>query len=461
MTFDQGSFRDRRGRVFYHQGEVYRTLNPVAQAEWQALEQAKFFTAAVEAGQVVATRSLPQEDWPDPAAGSAAVLWHEKIPFVSYPYEWPFSMLRQAGLLQLELLQKALKQGFIMRDASAYNVQWRGVKPTFIDIPSFARLAPGEPWEGYRQFCQHFLNPLLLLARRDVPYAPWLRGCLEGISAEHTRRLLGWKDLLVPGVFTHVVLHSSLQQSQGARQEDLRQEMAEAGFHAELIAKNVEGLHKLLRRLEWKAASSTWSGYESEHNYSNEDEEKKRQFVRKLATSKRWKLVWDLGCNLGQYSLIAAESADTVVSMDGDPLVIDRLYHRLRDKKVGNVLPLVMDLSDPSPDQGWRLAERKSLAERGRPELTLCLALMHHLVISANLPVASVLDWLAELETAAVIEFVTREDSMVKRLLANREDQYDDYNVEPFEKALEERFAIVERLELASRILYSVAPVSS
>lgn len=461
MTFDPGSFRDRRGRVFYHQGEVYRTLNPVALDEWQALEKAQFFTQALQAGQLVNTRLVPQAEWPEPAAGATGVLWHERIPFVSYPYEWPFSMLRQAGLLQLELLQKALGQGFIMRDASAYNVQWRGVDPVFIDIPTFARLRPGEPWEGYRQFCQHFLNPLLLLARRDVPYAPWLRGSLEGISAEHTRRLLSWKDLLVPGVFTHVVLHSSLQQSQGARQEDLRQEMAEAGFHAELIAKNVEGLSKLLRRLEWKAATSTWSDYETGHNYSHEDEEKKRQFVRNLASSRRWKLVWDLGCNLGQYSLIAAESADTVVSMDGDPLVIDRLYHRLRDKKVTNVLPLVMDLADPSPNQGWRLAERKSLAERGRPELTLCLALMHHLVISANLPVASVLDWLAELETAAVIEFVTRDDSMVKRLLANREDQYDDYHVEPFEAALEERFAIVERLEMASRILYSVAPLSS
>jgi hypothetical protein len=387
----------------------------------------------------------------------AAVLRHERVPVVSYPYEWTFGMLRDAALLQLDLLLDALDEDLTLKDASPYNVQWLGARPVFVDVGSFERLREGEPWAGYRQFCTLYLYPLMLQAWKGVPFQPWLRGSLDGIEPAEMRALLSLRDRIRRGVLGHVVLHSRMERRYGDRKRDVKRELRSAGFHKGLIRANVEGLRKLVRRLEWEPGRSTWSGYGEENPYSEADAAAKESFVRAAAEARRWALAWDLGCNDGRYTRVAAESCDYVVAVDADAAVVELLYRVLREEGSRTILPLAMDVADPSPNLGWRGLERRALEERGRPQLVLCLALVHHLAISANVPLESFLDWLAGLGCSLVVEFPTREDPMVQRLLAGKgPDANPDYGTDAFE-----RHWRVERREVlpsGTRILYGAAP---
>ena len=456
---EAGSFRDRNGSVFYRDGRVFRTLSPRAVTNWRQLSDAPFFEAHRTRGTIVDTHIAEANGLPE----ADAVLEHERIPFVSYPYEWTFGMLKEAALLQLALLRDALGAGMILKDSTPYNIQWQGAQPVFIDIPSFEPLEHGQPWVGYRQFCELYLYPLMLQAYKDVDYRPWLRGRIDGIPAEEMRGLMSWRDLLRPGVLLHVAAQSALQRrySDNATR-NIRGSLAEAGFDKSLIEANVAKLSKLVSGLSPTVRRSAWSGYESSHSYAPDEFERKADFVRRAASSRRWRLAWDLGCNTGAFSRIAAEHADYVVAMDGDWRAIETLFDREKELGSRTILPLVVNLADTSPNQGWQGLERKGLGERGRPELTLCLALIHHVVISANIPVSEFIDWLADLGTSVVIEFVGRDDEMVQTLLANREDQYDDYHSDVFRAILERRFRIEDEASLkdGKRQIYFARPRS-
>ncbi len=461
--FDAGSFRDRESRVFYRGDRVLRALSQPALEDWRALAESSFFARLEEAGKIVPTRELDRGDVDPAELGPTwvAVLEHERIPYVSYPYEWSFSMLQDAAVLQLALLLAALRDDMVLKDASAYNIQWRGPRPTFIDITSFERRTEGDPWAGYLQFCQLFLYPLLLTAHRDIPFAPWLRGAIDGITPEECNRIFSWRDRLRPGVFADVYLQAALHARIADKKGHLRQDLRQAGFRKEIVVNNVRRLRKVVGKLAWRRQASEWSAYAETSSYDRQNLEIKERFVARAAANRPWPLVWDLGANTGNFSRIAAEHAETVVAFDADHLAIERLYRALRDGGgPDNILPLVSNLADPSPSLGWRHRERKSLADRPSPDLTLCLALIHHLSITANVPVAEVVDWLASLETHLVIEFVTKDDAMVKKLLQNKDDIYDDYEQEIFEQLLGERFEIVEQETFhdGTRTLYFASP---
>lgn len=461
VAVDGGSYRDRSSKVFYQGKTVLRALDARALENWERLAQTRFFADFTDRGHLISTKRLdhlperlpPGQDW-------RAVLVHERIPFVSYPYEWTFGMLRDAALLHLELLASALEEGMILKDSSAYNVQWIGPRPVFIDIPSFEPLAAGETWIGYRQFCMMFLYPLMLQAYRGVPFQPWLRGAIDGIEPEAMARLLGPFAFWRRGVLAHVLLHARLQRKQSWQKQDTRESLRRAGFNAELIKINVKRLRRLVGRLNWKPARSTWSGYVETHSYPPSDYQMKADFVRRAAARRHRPLVWDLGGNTGDFSRIVAEFADTVVLIDGDGPAMERVYRHLRDEGEKRVLPLYINLSDPSPDRGWRGAERKTLERRGRPDLVMALALIHHLVIGANIPLSDFVAWLADLNASTLVEFVTREDEMVQQLLRNRNDPFPDYDLARFEALLPHRFTVVERMPLKDgrRIIYYLEP---
>jgi hypothetical protein len=460
---DPGSFRDRDGRVFYVDGAVYRALGARGLAEWRALASTTFFPRAMAAGKVVASEetAAPAGELPGTAGGWEGFLRHQRLPFVSYPYEWCFGMLRDAALLQLELLAAALGEGFVLRDATPYNVQWRGAEPTFIDVGSFARLRAGEPWVAYRQFCELFLFPLLLTAYRKVPFQPLLRGALDGIPAETCARLLRARDRLRPGVLVDVVLHSRLAAANADARTSVRGELRAAGFDRRLIERNVARLRRIVERLSWQPARSTWSEYGEAPGYAAADREAKRRFVAEAVGSRpgggTWRLAWDLGSNTGEYAALAAEKSELVVAMDADHLAVERLYRQLQGNEAHRrrILPLVVDVADPPPGLGWRGRERPPLDERGRPELVLCLALVHHLAIGRHLPVDELLDWLAATGEHLVVEHVDRSDPMVERLLRDKDVAYDDYARPYFERQLERRFAVLRSEPVgATRRLY-------
>jgi SAM-dependent methyltransferase len=464
---EPASFRDPANRVFYHDAEVRRGLRGPAVDDWRALVGTKFFARMVDEGSLCATEELDSAARPELAAGQFdLILRHERIPFVSHPYEWTFAMLRDAALLHLDLLAAAVPEGMITKDGTAYNLQWRGAQPTFIDIGSFERLRAGEPWAGYRQFCQTMLYPLLLQAHLGVDFQPWLRARVDGIEPDQMRRLFGGGRRWKAGVFKHVHLHDALQRRMaGASAGEVRADLRAAGFSVELVLATVRSLRRLVQRLEWQPPTSHWSGYRQTCTYSDADAEAKRIFVdgvlSEAAADGGLGLVLDLGANDGAYARLAAGHADQVVAVESDHAVTDALYRRLRDEGERRILPLVMDLADPSPGGGWRGVERAPFTGRAGADAVLALALVHHLAVGRNLPLPEVLDWLGGLGRLLVVEFVEPADPMANRLLANKPaGMFGDYRLEVFERLFEQRFTVRRREALPSgtRTLFAGVP---
>lgn len=465
FSFETGSFRDRNGRVFYINDKIYRCLlNDKACSDWKALSSTTFFSRSVADGKLVHTE---QSDIDVRQVDSLCsqncelILEHQMIPFISYPYEWSFSMLRDAALLQLELLLAALQEDMVIKDSSAFNVQWIGSNPVFIDVLSFEALKTGEPWVGYRQFCQLFLYPLFLQAYKNIPFQPWLRGSIDGLEPKQVNNLMSLRDMIRPGVFTNVYLQSKMEHLYGGTKRDVKTDLKKAGFNKALIQSNVSRMQKLVKRLEWKNGKSQWSDYVNTHSYTDSDHQQKIDFIKQVVRSRHRALAWDIGCNTGSFSRIVSENTDHVIAIDSDQLSVDKLYRSLKKENNRKILPLYINIADYSPDLGWRGLERKALTRRGKPELTLCLALIHHVVIGANIPLREFILWLRDLDTCLVIEFITKDDPMVMTLLKNKEDHYTDYDIEYFEQCLSESFNIERRevLNSGTRSLFYATPV--
>jgi hypothetical protein len=392
-----------------------------------------------------------------------AVLRHELIPFVSYPYEWTPGMLRDAALLTLDINLASIEEDLILKDATPYNVQFKGSRPVFLDVGSWEKINPGEPWAAYRQFCMQFLYPLMLQAYKGMPFQPWLRGSIDGITPTQARGLMSFRDRFRKGAFTHVFLHARLDQSysqRGRTAGDMKKELKSAGFGKELLKANIKKVRKAVEAADWDPPKSVWTAYRSENTYEDADNQAKADFIRAVSSQREWKLAWDLGANDGHYSRIIAEQARYVLALDLDPSTVELLYRDLKAEGNEQILPLVMNLTDPSPGLGWRGLERKGWTDRGKPELILALALLHHVSITGNVPVRQFVDWLASLESQVVIEFMTREDPMVKKLLAAKRVDHEDYDRGFFERVVSEAFEIERTQELpsGSRILYSLKP---
>lgn len=468
---EPASFRDPANRVFYADGQVLRGLNAEAVEDWTALSGSRFFATLTDQGKICATEPLGDAVPAELASGWDLVLRHERIPFVSYPYEWSFAMLRDAALLHLEMLLAALDEGVTTKDGSAYNLQWRGARPVFIDIGSFERARDGEPWAGYRQFCQTMLYPLLLQSHLGVAFQPWLRAQIDGIEPGQLRKIFGGFRRFKPGVLKHVHLHDAVQaRFSKDTTQSVRADLRAAGYSRELTIATVRALRKLVTKLEWRPPATHWASYQDTCTYTEDDRGRKVEFVgRSLAAAAAGShgdgaasasglgLVMDLGANDGTYSRIAAEHADYVLAVEADDAVVDQLYRALSAEGNRRILPLVMDLANPSPGIGWRGRERASLEQRGPADAVLALAVVHHLAIGRNVPLPDVVDWLAALGRRVVVEFVDPEDPMARRLLANKPaGLFEDYRRDHFEKLLAERFTIESREELPSgtRALY-------
>jgi len=444
---ESGSFRDRDGRVYLAGDRVFRGLSESALENFRAVSNAEFYRTFSDRGALVGTREIPHSDVPlaeEIREQWAGFLEHDRVPVVSYPYEWTFGMLQSAARLQLVLTGAAIKEGFTFKDATPYNVQFIAGKPVFIDMASIEPLAEGAPWEGYRQFCEMYLFPLLLQAHKGLDFQPFLRSRIDGIDLQTATRLFGFRDRFRKGVLSHVWLQAKLDRRYGGSSENVRAKLKSAGFNRELILANIRKLIRLVDGLEWKGKGSEWGDYSRFHNYSEEDHRIKEQFVEKCVREARPRSAWDIGCNTGQFSRLIARYCGQVVATDIDHLAVERLY---RDTaRPDNVLPLVQNVADPSPNWGWRLRERRDLQYRAQPDMVLCLALIHHVVITANVPLAEFVGWLAEITDHLVIEYVSRKDDKVQTLLRNKEDNYWDYSQANLEKELSRHFSIRETL---------------
>ncbi|HEX2577181.1 MAG TPA: class I SAM-dependent methyltransferase [Aquihabitans sp.] len=459
---DPGSFRDPLSQVFVADGEVLRGLTAEGLREYEAVAAAPFFAALQAEGLVVATEQLApgthvlHDTW-------AGVLRHERVPVISYPYEWTFEMLRDAALLQLEVTRRAVAAGCTTKDATSYNVAFRGTTPVFIDVGSFEEARPGEPWPGYGQFCELFLNPLVVQALGGIDFQAWLRGAVNGISSADAARVVPARQRLGKGLLVHLTLHARAEQryAEAGSERGVKGELRQAGFGPKIVLAQLDNLEKTVRGLRWEAQRSEWSDYSDRSHYTGQDLPAKEAFVAAAVASTSPGLVLDLGANDGRFSKLALEhGAGSVVAADVDHLVVDRLYRHLRDIDERRILPLVLDLANPSPGTGWRSRERRPFVERVRPDLVLCLAVVHHLALTYTVPFDEIVALLADFDAPLVVELPHPDDPMVEALLARkRPGLFDHYGRAGWEAALGRRFSIDQRDDLRTRTLYRCTPL--
>lgn len=448
LSFDQGSFKDPDGRVFEYRGDVFRSLSSAAVERMRALEANGTLAELTDSGLLISSRLVESAEvgLSDADIGDT-VMRHERIPVLTYPFEWSFDMLRDGALVTLDLLQKCLERDLMLKDATAFNVAFHAGGMRFFDTLSIESHTEGAPWDGYAQFCREFLFPLMLTSYRAVEFQPWLRGSLNGIPVRHFARLLGLRDKLRGPVMKHVVLQAKLESSFANTDAEMRSSFKSMKFSKPMIAANAAGLAKTLRGLSYEAGDSVWGNYAASHSYSADDEQVKRQFVERGVTRLAPDSVVDLGGNIGDYSLLVAPHVNRALCVDIDPACINTLYRRLRDGGPDNVIPIVGDLLNPTPALGWGLAERRDLFSRIRSDAFLALALVHHLAIGGNVPLAHVIETLHRIAPTGIVEWVDKDDAMVQRMLRNRTDVFDDYNWSAFRRELERYFAIVDTVE--------------
>jgi ribosomal protein L11 methylase PrmA len=446
---EPASFRDPSGHVFVQGERVFRTVTPRAAADYEFVRDLGLLERLAEEGRLVTSAEVDR-DLLGPAADLRYLLEHARIGYVSFPYEWPFPALKAAALLHLDLHLELLEHGVTLSDASAYNVQFQGARPIFIDVLSLRRYREGEYWLGHRQFCEQFLNPLLLRALAGVAHNAWYRGSLEGIGVLEIARLLPLRRKLSWNVISHVVLQAKLHRAAIAKpQENIdkvrRRQLSKAAFCG-LLGQ----LRHWIARLEPADTGPTvWGGYAEGHSYGSQEEQAKRRFVAEFVERTRPRLLFDLGCNTGDYAALALEAgAASVVGFDSDQRALETAFARAAAGSLA-FLPLYLDAANPSPDQGWQQIERAGFGRRAKADAVLALAFEHHLAIGRNVPLDQTVAWLTGVAPSGVIEFVPKTDPTINRMLALREDIFTDYDEAAFTRCLTQA-ARIARSEIVS-----------
>ena len=448
---DPGSFRDPASRIVFDGPRVLRILDNRGLEAWQTLAERPFFEKAVADGMLIAVTEIA-----DPPGGAAGALEHPRLPMISYSYEWTFSMLKDAALLQLDLLEDALSAGLTIKDATPFNIQFVEGRPMFIDIGSFEAYRDGEAWIGYRQFTRQFLFPLMLRAWCGIPFQPWLRGDMEGPTPAQMKGLLGRWRRLQPAVLLHVVLQARMEERMSGRA--VREDLKKAGFGVDMILANVRKLRRLVESLRWEPSGEGWSDYDS-CTHVGRDRSTKVEFLKGVLGRVGPERILDLGANDGHFSEIAVNQGALAVAVDGDEDVLDHLYRRSAGKNLAVVLS---DLVNPSPSQGWAGVERPGLFERARPDLVIAYGLIHHLIYTASIPPPTVVEWLRWFDCPVVVEFVSPGDEMVAKLIGNKleEELHDDRGEDAFRAMIAGLFEIraEQRLESGTRVLFELDP---
>ncbi|MCP4330702.1 MAG: class I SAM-dependent methyltransferase [Alphaproteobacteria bacterium] len=438
---DGASFRDPSGHVFAIGERVLRTVTEIGRADYEFVRDGTLLSQLIAEGLVVSGQELNDLPGDPETQSSCYTLEHPRLPYISYPYEWPFEMLRSAALLHLDIQIRALDHGISLADASAYNVQFLGVDPIFIDYLSFRRYRPGEYWLGHRQFCEQFLNPLLLRSLLGIPHNSWYRGQLEGIPTEALARVLSLRHKLSLRVLMHVAAPARLQSSaKGDRPRAApRRSFPQSGYRNMLSQ-----LRNWIKRLHpADGRATTWQDYAASNTYAVAEADAKSDFVRAFISKVAPNLAIDLGCNSGEYSEVALDvGARRVIGFDFDQGALDAAYARARTKGL-SLTPLYLDAANPSPAQGWCHRERQSFGDRGKADAVVALAFIHHLAIARNIPLDQVIAWIVGLAPNGVIEFVEKSDPTVRQMLALREDIFANYSREAFEAGLRRLAAIV------------------
>jgi len=442
------SFRDPSGFVFRRDGRLYRQVNLFHADDYDRLMASGLYETLTRQGLLVPHVEVVE----DPADPTCAykVLRPESVGFISYPYEWCFGQLRDAALLTLAVQRRALELGQTLKDASAYNVQFSRGKPIFIDTLSFEEYREGEPWVAYQQFCRHFLAPLALMSKTDVRLGRLSCSHLDGVPLDLASKLLPMRSRLSPALLLHIHFHSRSQSKHSGNPPKVDvsepQPSRQGRFSRRAMLGLIESLEGAVSALEWEPKGTEWADYYDGNNtYSDKALETKSRIIAGYIDRVKPSSVWDLGANNGRFSRIASDRGVPTVAFDIDPACVEANYRLVKKRAETQILPLCVDLFNPSPAIGWRNRERESLEERGPADLVMALALIHHLTIGGSLPVEMVADFFANLGRWLIVEFVPPDDPQARRLRAARTATHGDLDRERFERAFAVHFRVDQR----------------
>jgi len=450
-----GSFRDPEGFMFERDGVLYRQINQSGRSSYRSLMDSGLYDHLRELGLIIPHTEVDVP--PAESEGAELVIAPERIQFMSWPFEWSFGQLKHAALTTLKIQLSALDHGMILKDASAYNIQYHKGRALLIDTLSLGKYSEGQIWEGYRQFCQHFLAPLCLMARTDIRLGQLGRAFLDGIPLDLASRLMPRATWMRPGMLMHLHLHARAQLAHaGSSDSGTASKRRPRPLSRTGLIGIVQGLQKLINSLDWKPAGTEWADYYQATNYSSDAFDAKSGVINEFLDQIQPGKVWDLGANTGHFSRLASDRGIPTVAFDIDPAAVEINFRQVVANRETQILPLVLDLTNPSPSIGWACRERDSLIQRGPTDCVMALALIHHLAISNNVPLGQAAEFFASICQDLIIEFVPKGDSQVQRLLKTRKDIFPHYDESGFEHAFSKYFEICQtrRVQGSERTLY-------
>ena len=468
------SFRDPSGLLFTEKRMLFRSVSHRYQQHYDYLIQSGLYDKLIENKLLIPHEEVNPgtiEHYPGNREDIYKIIRPEHVPFISYPYEWCFSQLKDAALTTLKIQKHAVDHGMVLKDASTYNIQFYKGSPLIIDTLSFEIYVENQSWVAYRQFCQHFLAPLSLMASLDIRLGQLMRVYIDGIPLDLASVLLPKMSWLNFGLLTHIHLHAKAQkryEKTKAKNEGLHP--AEIGDRTHFrtpdlsnrkVSKTallgiIDTLETSINKMNWRPAGTEWAEYYEDTNYSHEAMNHKKQLVKIYLSESRQHNVWDLGANTGVFSRIATAKDIDTIAFDVDPSAVEKNYRQMQENNETKILPLCLDLTNPSPSIGWANEERYSLIERGPADTVLALALIHHLAISNNLPFSHIAIFLSRLCRFLIIEFVPKDDSQVQRMLSTRQDIFYHYTQDNFEASFQNHFSILkcEKIVDTQRTIY-------
>lgn len=446
MIDEKGSFRDPAGKIYYENNRILRKLTTLGSERFSKLKESNIISKSIQKGFLIETKEIEDNE----KNNKDLILEHEKIPYISYPYEWSFSQLKDAAIFHLDFHLFLLENDATLIDASAYNIQFIGSKLKFIDVLSIQKYTEGELWAGHKQFCENFLNPLILKSKKGVKFNNWFKGNLEGIETNELNNLLSIFDKLSYNIFIHVYLLNKLEEKYRSRKSLKPIAKNNKKISKKSLMAILSQLRKFITGLHDYKSISTWDDYSTNNSYSSEDKNNKKDCVTQFCKKNNFELIADLGCNDGEYSILSLENGcKKVIGFDFDINVINKAY---KNSNIGNLhfLPLYLDATNPSANIGWYQEERKGFIERANFNAIIALAFEHHLAIAKNIPLNDVVNWLVSLAPTGLIEFVPKEDETIKKMLEFKGDIFPEYTEENFEKYLLRNSKIISKSKVSS-----------
>lgn len=444
------SYRDPSGFIFEKNGVLYRQVNIFYKEYFDHFIKSGCYDQLVKKGLLI-----PHENLQENLTGKNeyyTTLKPERIEFISYPYEWSFDMMKDAALLTLQLVKEALQFDMVLKDATPYNIQWHKGKFIFIDTLSFEKYEQ-TPWIAYRQFCESFLGPLLIMHYSKKQLPELLLAWPNGVPLDIIQSLLPKRSRFSLYIYLHIHLHAkySLKQSEKPEKRKI--------FSKQKLLNLISSLEVLINKLKTPDQKSSWSEYYEEASQRNDYLEQKKKIIADWVNEMSdIKTAIDLGANKGEFSKLLSEKSINTIAADFDPYCINELYRQIKNSGKKNIQPLVLDLSNPSPASGMNNEERRSFISRTKTDLVLALALIHHLAIGKNIPFEMIADMLQRIGQTLIIEFIPKEDEKVKLMLSRKEDVYTDYTQERFEQSFMKYFLIQNKQSIGTsgRFLYLV-----